>query len=201
MLDTPNLDRRAERYKATVAEIIQAAWELARAGGLAGLSLRELASKVGMRAPSLYSYFDSKNAIYDAMYAQGAREFLERETRLPFTGDPLEDLKTITHFFFDFSTEDPVRYQLLFQRSIPGFQPSPESFAISIKGLEVLRERLTAMGFNEPDMLDLVTAVGTGLTSQQISNDPGGDRWARLVDESVDMLINHLNRMKRRSER
>ncbi len=200
MLDTSIRDRRVERYEATRAEILEAAWELARAEGLAGLSLRELARRVGMRAPSLYSYFDSKNAIYDAMYAQGAREYLEREARLPFTGDPLGDLKTVARFFFDFSTEDHVRYQLLFQRTIPGFEPSPESFAISIQGLEALRKRLAGMGFTEPDMLDLVSAVGTGLTTQQISNDPGGDRWARLVDESVDMLFHHLNRKRRRSQ-
>ncbi len=29
----------------------------------------------------------------------------------------------------------------------------------------------------------------TGLTDQQISNDPGGDRWIRLVDRAVDLLL------------
>ena len=38
-------------------------------------------------------------------------------------------------FFVEFCTEDPARYQLLFQRTIPGFEPSPESFAISVDGL------------------------------------------------------------------
>jgi hypothetical protein len=32
----------------------------------------------------------------------------------------------------------------------------------------------------------------TGLTDQQLSNDPGGDRWARLLDEAVDMFLAHL---------
>ncbi|TMK84168.1 MAG: helix-turn-helix transcriptional regulator, partial [Actinobacteria bacterium] len=64
-------DRRAERREATKAEILDAAWEVVRAEGLAALSLRDLAAKVGMRAPSLYSYFDSKHAIYDAMFLQG----------------------------------------------------------------------------------------------------------------------------------
>lgn len=70
MLGEPQRDRRAERHEATKAEIIDAAWEFCRARGLAGLSMRDLARRVGMQAPSLYSYFGSKDAIYDAMYAQ-----------------------------------------------------------------------------------------------------------------------------------
>src|ERR1700680_5086923 len=78
MIDTPTRDRRAERREATRAEILDAAWELAREQGLAGLSLREVAAKVGMRPPSLYWYFDAKHAIYDAMFAQGYRQLLAR---------------------------------------------------------------------------------------------------------------------------
>ena len=38
--------------------------------------MRELGERVGMRAQSLYSYFSSKNEIYDAMFAQGNRAFI-----------------------------------------------------------------------------------------------------------------------------
>jgi len=197
MLGNPIRDRRAERREATRAEILEAAWELVRAEGLAALSLRDLAGRVGMQAPSLYSYFDSKHAIYDAMFAQGAREFLEVQERLALTGDPATDLKAGVQSFVGFCTSNPVRYQLLFQRTIPGFEPSPESFAISVAGLAATRERLAGMGFTDPATLDLLTAIGTGLTDQQISNDPGGDRWIRLVDEAMDMFLAHVtNRTK-----
>ncbi len=62
VLEMPNTDRRTRRREATRQEIVDAAWTLAREQGLAGLSLRELARQVGMRAPSLYSYFPSKAA-------------------------------------------------------------------------------------------------------------------------------------------
>lgn len=191
MVETPTRDRRAERHAATRAEIVDAAWALVRSEGLAALSLRDLALQVGMRAPSLYSYFDSKNAIYDAMFAQGAREYLEREAQIVATGDPLTDLQAGLRFFMDFCTEDTSRYQLLFQRTIPGFEPSPDSFAISVAGLDAMRARLAAVGITDPRALDLLTAIGTGLTDQQISNDPGGDRWARLVDEAAEMFYLH----------
>jgi len=61
-----------------VASIVGTAWELARAHGIAGLSLHALAREVGIRQPSLYAYFDSKNALYDAMFADGNRQLLER---------------------------------------------------------------------------------------------------------------------------
>jgi len=161
--------------------------------GLAGLSLRDLARTVGMRPPSLYGYFDSKVAIYDAMFAQGAAEFLDSQRKLVLSGDALADLKMGLHFFVEFCTSDPVRYQLLFQRTIPDFEPSPESFAIAVEGLQATRDRLEHMGFTDPRVLDLLTAIGTGLTDQQISNDPGGDRWVRLVDEAAEMFFAHVS--------
>jgi AcrR family transcriptional regulator len=67
----PNRDRRAERQEATRREILDAAWRVARTNGLAGLTLRDVAAAVGLRPPSLYSYFPSKDAIYDGMFADG----------------------------------------------------------------------------------------------------------------------------------
>src|SRR5437870_9135304 len=93
MVVEPMRDRLAERHEATRAEILDAAWQLVRAEGLAALSLRDLARKVGMQAPSLYSYFDSKHAIYDAMFLQGNLELLDRYERLPELDDPKEEFR------------------------------------------------------------------------------------------------------------
>ena len=197
MSGEPIRDRRAERRQATIEEIVETAWRLARAEGLPGLSLRELANEVGMRPQSLYSYFDSKNAIYDAMFAQGCRQFAEGQARWKLTGDARTDLTTIALYFVDFCTEDPVRYQLMFQRTIPGFEPSPESFAISVDGLAAVQTHLASLGIDDPRDIDLFTAIGTGLTDQQISNDPGGDRWARLVDDAIEMYLDYVTRRSR----
>jgi AcrR family transcriptional regulator len=184
-------DRRAERREATAAEILEAAWELVRVHGLAGLAMRDLAHRVGMQAPSLYSYFDSKHAIYDAMFAQGARAYLEQEAAFVSTGNNLTDLQSAVRLFVGFCTSDPVRYQLMFQRTIPGFEPTPETFAIALEGLARLELRLAKAGITDSRSLDLLTAIGTGITAQQISNDPGGDRWTCLVDEAVEMFFSH----------
>jgi AcrR family transcriptional regulator len=195
VFEHPVRDRRAERHAATRAEILDAAWEQVRASGLAALSLRDLARRIGMQPPSLYGYFDSKNAIYDAMYAQSAQQFVdEQRASMPTPEDPLEALKAVVHFFVEFCAADVARYQLLFQRTIPGFEPTPESFKISQDNLDELGELLAQCGVSDPETLDLFTAVGTGLADQQLSNDPGGDRWIRLIDDAVEMFYEHITK-------
>lgn len=183
-------DRRARARDATRAEIVAAAWALVRESGLAGLSMRELGSRVGMRGQSLYSYFAAKDAIYDAMFREGYEEFIAAiEPALAAdSADSLEYLRGLAHAFFEFCVVDPPRFQLLFLHTVPGFQPTPESYGVAVAALARMEGALAAAGVTDPDASDLSTAVMTGLASQQIANDPGGHRWERLVDRAVAML-------------
>src|SRR4029077_415944 len=94
---------------------------LARACGIGGLSLHALAREVGIRQPSLYVYFDSKHALYDAMFADGNRQLLARLGALRLPTDPRKALKVFMRAFIESYLEEPPRSQLLFQRPIPGF--------------------------------------------------------------------------------
>lgn len=190
-----NVDRITARRQATVTEVVAAAWDLVRTHGLAGLSMRDLGKQVGMRAQSLYSYFGSKHEIYDAMFAEGNRAFVEWMREAPNAAqlerDPVTAAHAMSHRYFEFCTSDPVRYQLLFQRTIPEFVPSERSYAIAQEAYELALERLGAIGITGSGV-DLWTALMTGLVDQQLSNDPGGRRWAQLVDRATDMLLAEL---------
>ncbi len=192
MVVEPVRDRRAERRESTRAEILEAAWELARGQGLAGLSLRDVARQIGMQPPSLYWYFDSKHAIYDAMFAEGNRQLLELIDAQQWPDDPRELLRQAAKLFVGFCSEDVARYQLLFQRTIPDFEPSPESYALAVQVYDGMRVRMAAAGVEGPARLDLWTALTAGLSAQQTSNEPGGDRWLKLIDEAVDMYADHV---------
>jgi AcrR family transcriptional regulator len=198
----PTRDRRAERRESTRAEILDAARELSRTQGLAGLSLRDVARKIGMRPPSLYWYFDSKNAIYDAMFAHGNRQLLARLAEQDWLADPRALLRLTARVFVEFAAEDVERYQLLFQRTIPDFEPSPGSYALAVQVFEQMRARFAATGLADPAQFDLWTALVAGLAAQQTSNDPGGDRWLRLIDDAADMYADHvLGRSAQRRQR
>ncbi len=180
--------REARRRSARNA-IVDAAWELVRDDGLAALALRDLAKRAGITTPTVYAYFDSKNAIYDAMFGRAATEFVDRMSRPYDSEDPRAVLVEGVQRFVEFCTSDVARYQLLFQRTIPGFEPTPESLAPAVRALDWLRERLALNGVTDPRHVDMWTALTTGLVDQQISNDPGGDRWTRLIDDFVTMFI------------
>jgi AcrR family transcriptional regulator len=194
MLEVPKRDRQAERRTATRQEILEVAWDIAREKGLAELTLRDVAVGVGMRAPSLYSYFDSKNAMYDAMFGQAWSEYLATldaaEAALPRS--PRGVLRALSHSFFDYAVADLARHQLMNQRTIPGFAPSAESYAPAVEVLGRSRRLAARAGVTKESDFDLYVALIGGLVDAQLANDPGGNRWERLLDSAVDMFADHV---------
>ena len=180
------VDWRESRRQFARTAIVEAAWAAVREEGLGALSLRDLARRAGITTPTVYAYFDSKNAIYDAMFGQAATDFANRLAEPYDTDDPREVLVGSFRRFVGFCTADVARYQLLFQRTIPGFEPSPESYEPAVRALADGHQRLALNGITDPAHRDMWTALVTGLVDQQISNDPGGDRWTRLIDDVVD---------------
>jgi AcrR family transcriptional regulator len=188
------IDRRGDRREAKKARILAEAWALARRDGLAAISLRDLADRVELRQPSLYAYFDSKLDLYDMMFADGNRQLLAWIGDLSEPDDPRQSLIEFVQSLVMFSSVDVVRHQLLFQRTIPEFEPSPASYAVAQEFYEVARQRLVAVGATEPESIDLFSALVNGLAHQQVANDPGGDRWVRLAERSVYMFLGDLER-------
>lgn len=185
----------AQKREARVASIVAAAWELARTHGIGGVSLHALAREVGIRQPSLYAYFDSKNALYDAMFADGNRQLLEQLAGLKLPSEPRAALKKFMRAFVDFALADPARYALLFERQIPGFEPSSESYAVAQEFLARAVDLLDAAGIGSQGDVDCYVAMVAGLVAAQISNDPGGDRWTRHLNRLTDM---HLDAVSQR---
>lgn len=190
-------DRRDRRHGETRREILAAAWVLAEQQGIAGVSLREVAARVGMRAPSLYTYFDSKAAIYDAMFAEGYAAMDADLERLRDELDPADRvgaLATLLEGFIAFCQASVPRYQLMFTRVLPDWEPSPAAYASSETSYRRMLDGLAALGMTDPATIDLWTAISAGLAAQQVANDLAGDRWRRLSRDAAEMAVAHLER-------
>jgi AcrR family transcriptional regulator len=149
-----------------------------------------------MRQPSLYEYFDSKNALYDAMFADGNRQLLERLDATSFPRDERAALKKFLKTFTAFALEDPARSEILFQRHIPGFVPSPESYMLAEEVLARLVKVAHEADVTDQGDIDCVVAITAGLMEAQLSNDPGGNRWTRHLNRLVDLLVDDILAVK-----
>jgi AcrR family transcriptional regulator len=185
----PNSVRVSKRREATRREIVDAAWAVAREVGLTGLTLRLVAERVGMQPPSLYSHFESKDAIYDAMFADAWNAYLNHlETSLPrLPDDPRRRLHLTARHYAEFATADLARHLIMDVRSIPDFAPSEAAYAVAVECFEHMRRELARTGVTRDADIDMYTALISGVVSQQLANDPGGDRWLRLLPRMVDM--------------
>jgi AcrR family transcriptional regulator len=179
------------RRQALVDEIVEAADALVHEDGLAGLSMRDLGTRVGLHSSSLYQYFPSKLDIYDALFARWHRQLDAWMSSFDRNGDPEQVFRTGSARFTAFCMADPVRYQLLFQRTIPDFEPSEESMALARVSFADMAAVLARLGIVDSADLDLWTAIQMGLADQQLANEPGGDRWTGQLDRAIDMFLAH----------
>ncbi len=133
-----------------MAAIVAEAWALARIQGIAGLSLHALAREVGIKQPSLYAYFDSKHALYDAMFADGNRQLIERLDAAEASGDPRAAAHTFMRAFVAFGLRT-TRVLAAVPTADPEFEPSAGSYAYAEKVLtRVGRPRCTRRGSSAP---------------------------------------------------
>ena len=176
-------DRRHVRRAETIDELIEVAVQVMSEQGAAGLSLGEVARRMGIRPPSLYVYFDSKNAVYDAIFARGWQQIHQAMLQVPepSRGDGLVAfLRASAEAFVRWSLEHPVHSQLMIWRPVPGYEPSPASFEPAVVVLELARRRMVALqelGLlrADVDVEELVgawTSLISGVITRQLANAP-----------------------------
>jgi AcrR family transcriptional regulator len=180
-------------------EIVGCAWELAHKVGIAGFSLRALAREVGIQQPSLYAHFESKDALYDAMFADGNRQLLARLDGLALPDEPRAALKVFMRVFVGFALEDTERCYLIFQRPVPGFEPSTASYGYAQQVMERVVGLLRESGVEDQADIDCFIAMVAGLIHAQLSNDPGGDRWSRHLERLADLYLDDIHQRRRSS--
>jgi AcrR family transcriptional regulator len=188
MTRTSVADRRSQRLD----QILAAAWDIAAESGLGAVSLHEVARRVGVRQPSLYGYVSSKLDLYDAMFGQAYEQLLARLDAAELVGTARDQLLRVSRIILDFTVENPPRQQLMFQRTIPGFEPSPATYALAVRVVDRCVALLSALGAGSPAQVDVYTVLVGGLGAQQVANDPGGDRFTRHLEALLDLFLDHF---------
>ena len=183
-------------------EALDAAVAIMEEAGVGGLSMSEIARRLGMRQPSLYKYFPSLHAVYDALFARGL-EGSGAAVQAAVAEGPggVATIRAAGRALVRWAVENPALAQLQYWRPVPGFAPTPETFAPSVRLMDQLHAAFAAAvraGTLHPDAASaeaprLFTVVLSGLISQQMANEPGADydtgMFTSLTDAALDMFF------------
>jgi AcrR family transcriptional regulator len=105
----PELSLRAQ-------EIVAAARELLEAEGPEGLSMRRIAARLGIRAPSIYKHLPDKQALEAAVISQGFDELAEVFERVVRGAD--DPLRALARAYREHATRHPHLYRLMTERPL-----------------------------------------------------------------------------------
>jgi AcrR family transcriptional regulator len=115
-------------YAMSKDRIFDAAKAVLEQDGIHGLSMRRIAQESGMAPMSLYRHFADKDALLNALMADGLAAWEER-VRAIRTKVPLQWLARISEEFLAFALEEPHRFDAAFFLPAPEARRYPADFA------------------------------------------------------------------------
>jgi AcrR family transcriptional regulator len=159
-------------------EIVEAARALLEEEGADGLSMRRLASRLGIQAPSIYKHLPDKQALENALVSDGFEEMAAAfEAAVGGADDPLVALGAT---YRDFAQRRPHLYRLMTERELdrPGLAPGAEE-----RAARPLVEALDS----DADLARAAFAFAHGMTILELNSrfPPGADldgAWARGLE-------------------
>ena len=115
--------------------ILQAATELIATGGLAGLSAREVARRIGYSAGTIYNVFDNLDDLILTIEARMLDALDEKLDALPAIGTPRENVLQLAQAYLAFTHDNPKLWNLLFEHHLPAGTDVPPAYRAKLEGL------------------------------------------------------------------
>lgn len=199
--DARPVDRRARRRQETINEILDIAEQVMTEEGVTGLSLAEVARRLGVQPPSLYKYFGSLTAVYDALFERGSVRHLEViRAAMEGVAPGLPALTAALDAAGRWSLAHPALAQLLFWRPVPDFEATPKAMAASVEMVELQRAALhdavvagqLGPGADDENTVFLLGILISGTLTMAMANDPtvlwDEGRFAPLFRKAMAVL-------------
>jgi len=141
-------------------QIVIAARELLEQEGIEGLSMRRIAERVGIRAPSLYKHLPDKRALEAALISDGLAEWADLAEKAARESN--DRLAAVCRTYRDFAQSHPHLYRLMTERPLPRKALTP--------GVEARAARpvIDATG-GDPDLARALWAFAHGMAILELN--------------------------------
>src|SRR5436189_6359913 len=116
--------------------LLDAASRLLEAEGPDALTVRRIAAAAGCSTTVLYTLFGGKAGVAEGLWREGF-ERLRQALEQAEGDDPLGRLAALGRAYRANALANRPYYAVMFQRPIPGFQPSEQAYAESLRPLKI----------------------------------------------------------------
>lgn len=174
---------------------LAAAWRIAEAEGLRGLTARRVAREIGYTVGTLYNVFTDLDdlvvqligRIFDALY--------EELKELPLDGGPEADLRSLAKGYIRFTGRQPKLWGLLFEHQLPEGKEPPEENEAKIHLLLRLMERALGPLFSpgkEAERLHVARVLWASLHGICSLGSAGKLTAGETTTTMVETLVTHF---------
>jgi AcrR family transcriptional regulator len=189
-----------ERYRDQLRRaILDAAREAIVRDGYAGVSMRQLAERIGCSHGNLYLHFKDKEALFDCLveesfdqFGEGMRTMAESARR----GDPVALVRRLARAYVDFGVANPSVYEFAFVLRRPGPKRPRKPHATYDRLRTLVQRCMDEKRFRRMDVdaaSQALWAAVHGITSLLIVRPtfPWADR-DQLIEQVVDAAVDGL---------
>ena len=121
-------------------DCVRQAMAIIAEAGVEGLSMRDVARRLGVSHQAPYKHFASRDHILAEIVATAFAEFAAHLDARPRSEDPFEDLGSMGRAYFDYAQREPLRYRLMFGTPLPDPSAHPEMIQRGQHAFSLLRD-------------------------------------------------------------
>ncbi|MFG1943382.1 TetR/AcrR family transcriptional regulator [Nonomuraea sp. NPDC048826] len=119
------------------SRLLDVAVNLLVTDGPESLTIRRIATEAACTTTVIYTMFGNREGLAEALYLEGFERFRHLLERVPQRRDPLEHLGGLVLAYRQACLAEPGYYSLMFERAIPGFEPSERARTLARAALNI----------------------------------------------------------------
>ena len=183
------------------AKILAAASALLLEKGLAALSVRAISRAAGLSTIAIYSHFEGKQGVLDALYIEGFGLVEQAVDSVRDIPNPIEAALTSAEKYLEIADRQEGHYRLIFGETGNGFTPSAEAYSAAQHAFEALVAQVTRLlpatashGQRQRAALRLWALLHgyVSLRHHVIGQVLDYAQWKNMTMESFRLAVDHL---------
>lgn len=178
---------------------LDAAARLLAAEGPRGVTVRRIATEAGCSTIAVYHYFQGKQGLLDAVYAEGHNRLRAAQRAQQFTDDPVDDVRNTCLIYREVALAYPDYFRLMFDHSLYGIgRPAGDVRAPARENYAAFIEVVRRWGSLEPLLAEpesaaySLWAAGHGMVILELTANGPQDNRAGHYSTMIDALMRGL---------